>query len=269
MKVLRDIAYGPHGPRNMLDVYLPEGGTATRPLVVCIHGGGWRGGDKAAFGWIAERLAARGFVAASITYRFWPDWPCPAAIDDTQRAIRWLRKRAAEYGFDPERVGALGGSAGSHLAAYAAVAPLRDDSDAELRGVSSGLQCVVDCYGPVDFVAMMDTASAPLVGGFMGQPLTPETAAEYRAASPFFLVKSVPPPFLIVHGTEDIGVQPGQVPLTISERFREVLRRAGGDATLVPLQGAGHGFSGRPDSPYAQAMWEAAVPFLEKHLLKQ
>lgn len=269
MEILRDIPYGPHGERNMLDLYLPEKAPGPRPLVVCIHGGGWTGGDKSAFGWIGERLAARGIAAASIHYRFWPQWPCPAAMDDAQRAVRWLRKNAATYGLDASRVGAIGGSAGAHLATYLALAPLRDDSDPELAGFSSHVGCVVDCYGPVDFMAMMSTASAPIVEGFMGAPLTPETEPAYRAASPMFFVRPVPPPFLIVHGTADVGTQMGQVPLTISERFCEALRRAGGGATLVPLEGGPHGFSGNPESPYAQAMWEVALPFLERHLMTE
>lgn len=268
MNVLKDLSYGPHGERNRLDLYLPDSVGRQRPLVVCIHGGGWSGGSKDAYAWMGERLTGLDLAAASITYRFWPQWRCPAAIEDVHRAVRWLRKNAVHYGLDAEHVGAIGGSAGAHLASCLPLMPPPPDPDLplDLAGVPSRVSCVVDCYGPVDFVAMMTSASAPIIEGFMGASLSPETEAAYRAASPFYFVKPTPPPFLIAHGTEDVGILKGQVPLTISERFAEKLRAAGGEVTLLPLEGAEHGFSGQPDSPHTQAMWAAAVPFFRKHL---
>ena len=73
------------------------------------------GGDKRVYAWLADGLARRGYAAASVTYRFAPAARAPAQMDDVQRAVRWLRKNAQEYGVDPERVGAIGGSAGGHL----------------------------------------------------------------------------------------------------------------------------------------------------------
>jgi acetyl esterase/lipase len=90
VKVIKDVSYGPHG-RNVMDVYLPEGNAGEgRALIVCIHGGGWAGGDKRVYAWMGEAFARRGFVAASITYRFAPGATAPAQIDDVQRAVRWL-----------------------------------------------------------------------------------------------------------------------------------------------------------------------------------
>ena len=74
MKVLEDVSYGPHGERNRLDLYLPDRVGEARPVVVCIHGGGWAGGDKDSYAWLAERFAGIGMAAASITYRFWPEF---------------------------------------------------------------------------------------------------------------------------------------------------------------------------------------------------
>jgi acetyl esterase/lipase len=266
MRTRKGVPYGPHGERNSLDLYLPDDATAPRPLVVLIHGGGWIGGSPDAYAWMGEPLVRSGFVAASITYRFWPDWPCPAALDDVSRAVRWLRRNAAPYGIDPTRVGALGGSAGAHLASYLGVARERAEPDPELAAYSARVQCVVDCYGPVDLVAMMDCASASLVGGFLGKPLTPETEADYRAASPLFQIAGPPPPFLIVHGEADIGEHEGQVPIGQSIAFHAALQAAGGDSTLLRLPNAPHGFSGDPGNEYTQAMWAAALPFLCKHL---
>jgi acetyl esterase/lipase len=271
VRVVRDVSYGPH-ERNVMDLYLPDAAkTGPRPLVVCIHGGGWAGGDKRVYAWLGEALTKRGYAAASVTYRFAPADHAPAQMDDVQRAVRWLRKRAAQYEIDGERVGAIGGSAGGHLAAYLALADTRDNADAELAAFSSRVQCAVDCYGPVDLVAMMGSASGPIVQQFIGKPLEGNEDA-YRAASPHFLVKDgppAPPPFLIVHGTRDVGTQRGQVPIEQSIAFAERLKRAGGDATLLKLDGAGHGFTGDGNGKYAQQAFAAAAAFFDKHLLKK
>ena len=263
--MIQNLSYGPHGERNLLDLFLPEAAKGPVPLVLCIHGGGWRGGSKEVFHWMGEDLARRGFAAASLTYRFWPDWLYPAAVDDVQRAVRWLRRHAREYGVDPKRFGAIGGSAGGHLSSYLALAETRANDEPELAGYSSKVSCVVDCYGPVDLPSMMASASAPIILGFMAKPLE-EAEEQYREASPFHLVSRNPPPFLIVHGTADIGVVQGQVPVDQSVRFAERLRQAGGQVTLLLLEGAPHGFSGNPASEHTIRMWAAAVPFFEEHL---
>jgi acetyl esterase/lipase len=263
VRIVTDVSYGPDA-RNVMDLYLPEA-PAPRPLVVCIHGGGWAGGDKRGYAWLAEALARKGYAAASVTYRFAPAHRAPTQMDDVQRAVRWLRKNAERYSIDPKRVGAIGGSAGGHLAAYLALADTRDNGDQDLAAYSSRVSCAVDCYGPVDLEAMMSSASAPIVQGFIGKPLEGNESA-YRDASPHFLVKDRPPPFLIVHGALDVGDRRGQVPMEQSVRFHEKLRRAGGDATLLRLDGAGHGFTGNGASRYARETLDAAVAFFDKHL---
>lgn len=269
VRVERAVAYGPHA-RHVMDLYLPEAGPGAppRPLVVCIHGGGWAGGDKRVYAWLGEALAQRGYAAASVTYRFAPAFRAPAQMDDVQRAVRWLRRHADRYGIDPERVGAIGGSAGGHLASYLALADTRDNSDPELAAYSSRVACAVDCYGPVDLVAMMASASAPIVEGFVGKPLEGNEQA-YRSASPHFLVKENPPPFLIIHGTEDVGTRRGQVPMEQSVAFHERLRQAGGDATLLKLDGAGHGFTGSGNNKYAREALAAAAKFFDRHLVNK
>ena len=267
VRIVSDVSYGPDA-RNVMDLYLPESGPTPRPLIVCIHGGGWAGGDKRVYGWLADALARRGYAAASVTYRFAPASRAPAQMDDVQRAVRFLRRNAEKYGVDPERFGAIGGSAGGHLASYLALADTRDNTDADLAAYSSRVQCAVDCYGPVDLEAMMKSASAPIVQGFIGKPLEGNEEA-YRNASPHFLVKENPPPFLIIHGALDVGTARGQVPMAQSEKFHEKLARAGGDATLLTLDGAGHGFTGNGNNPHARAALAAAARFFDKHLTKK
>ena len=106
-----------------------------RPGVLMVHGGGWIGGDKAQYQKFGEKLAEKGYVAFSINYRLLPYFPHPAQIDDTQRAMRWIRAHAADYHLDPKRIGALGDSAGGHLVSLLGTTDTRDNSDPELAKV--------------------------------------------------------------------------------------------------------------------------------------
>jgi acetyl esterase/lipase len=274
VKVLKDVSYGPH-VRNVMDIYLPQGGVAgaaagPRPVIVCIHGGGWAGGSKDVYAWLGDALARRGYVAVSVTYRFAPQDPYPAQVDDVQRAVRWLRHHAKDYGIDPARVGAIGGSAGGHLASLLGLTETREAGEDELSKYSSRVQCVVDCYGPVDLVAMMRSASAPIVKGFVGKPLEGNEELYRRVSATSYVTKDPPPPpFLIAHGTKDVGTSRGQVPIEQSVDFAEQLKKAGGEATLLKLEGAGHGFTGGGRNKYAQQTLEAAVEFFDKHLGKK
>ena len=260
MTVLVDVPYGPHGERNWMDVYLPEG-AGRRPLVVGIHGGGWTGGNLESYTLRSKTLARRGFVAATVTYRFWPDAPCPAAIDDVMRAIRYLRAGAKDLGIDAERVGVYGGSAGGHLAACLGLMDARASEDPALARYGTSVRCVVDEFGPVDLVAMMSCASAPLVEGFLGVPLA-GNEDQYGRASPLRHVRPGAPPFLIQHGSLDDGSFPGSVPRAQSESLHRALQAVGTESTLMIFEGAGHGFGGDD----AERAWTASTDFFLRHL---
>ncbi len=151
-RVRRDLAYGPHPERNVLDLYLPEKTmTGPWPVVVWIHSGGWYTGGKGGGG-AARALVARGYAVAAINYRFSQDAIFPAQIEDCQRAIRWLRAHAGEYGLDPTRFGAWGGSAGGHLAALLGTAPEAFPAPAEdpHRHLSAHVSAVCAHNPPTD-----------------------------------------------------------------------------------------------------------------------
>ncbi|HEU0080385.1 MAG TPA: alpha/beta hydrolase, partial [Longimicrobiaceae bacterium] len=120
-----DPTIGIHGT---LDFYEPEsdGGRASRPAVLAIHGGAWRGGDKAWGEQFAKELCPFGYVVFSINYRLSgrPGGTWPAQIEDVQKALRYIRANASRFGIDPDRIASLGMSAGGHLATMVA---LRDD----------------------------------------------------------------------------------------------------------------------------------------------
>lgn len=255
-----NVPYGPAGVRNLLDFYVPLDAQPL-PVVVCIHGGGFRGGNKDGWASRALYLAKLGYACVVINYRLAPENPHPAAVEDTQLAIRWVRAHSRELGIDPKRIGAIGNSAGGHLAAFAGLDESKGRDSGAYGEHSSLVQCVVDLFGPVDFPAMMSSASAPILEEYMAAPFADAREA-YAAASPINYVRADAPPMLIIHGTEDDGSFMGSVPISVSRAFHMALLDAGAESTLVEIEGAGHGFGGE----HLERMWDAVLPFFEKHL---
>ena len=275
VSVEKDVVYGQVGEHKLLlDVYRTGAVTADQPLkpaLIAVHGGGWRGGSKNDFAPLCRQAAGYGYVAFSVNYRLVKPNAnkFPAQIDDVQRAVRWVRANAGKYGVDPNRIGALGASAGGHLVALLGTTDTRDNSDPELALYSSRVNAVVDLFGPSDLTAealknqwptegMMQVA-LNLVRDFIGK--TPEEAPElYRQASPVAFVDKKTVPFLIFHGTAD-----PLVPLDQSQRLHKRLQEAGIESQLVTFEGEGHGFT-KPENQ--QRMIEATRLFLDKHLGK-
>ena len=239
VKVYRDVHYGPHEERNLLDVYVPAGSVEPLPLVIWIHGGGWQNGSKATGG-PAISLLSQGFAVASINYRLSGDDVFPAQIEDCKAAIRFLRARAEDYNVDPRRFGVWGSSAGGHLVALLGTSgDVKDLEGAvgDFDEVTSRVQAVCDWFGPTDLLQMggrHDDAESPeskLIGG----PIQ-ERKAEAARANPIAYVSPDDPPFLIMHGSSDPAV-----PFHQSELLEAALKKVGVESTLVKLVGAGHG----------------------------
>lgn len=265
----KDVVYGEAGGEQLkLDVYrkAADGGQPL-PGIIAIHGGGWSGGDKREFADACRGLADNGFVAFSVNYRLVKadanKWP--AQIDDVQRAVRWIRANATKYGVDPNRIAALGASAGGHLAALLGTMDTRDNTDPTLATYSSRVQCVIDFFGPTDFtVAANDKNVSPLavalVRNFLGK--TPEEAPEvYREASPITHVDKKTVPMLIFHGTLD-----PLVPLDQSQRFYDRLKKEGVEVQFFKLEGEGHNLPQKPEN--IQTVLSSAFLFLTMYLNK-
>ncbi len=110
-----DVVFAKRGDQELkLDIALPDDGQS-RPAVLCIHGGGWRSGNRQAYRREIQRLAGDGYVAATTDYRLTGVAAWPAQIDDVQAALKWLVDHADDYGIDRERIGVMGASAGGHL----------------------------------------------------------------------------------------------------------------------------------------------------------
>jgi len=223
-----------NGSALHLDVYEPAGrGNRTRPAVVLIHGGGWVSLDKRTMRGMGQLLARARFVAYSVDYRLLQGdqnrWP--AQLDDVQRAVRWVRAHAGQYGVNPERIGAFGHSAGAQLAALLGMEDTRDNSDPALASYSSKVQAVVDVSGPTDFIRDHESEVGFLTD-FFGAPYSvhPEV---WREASPVFHAAKDDAPFLIVHGTEDQAV-----PMSQAQELFEKLQAAGVPASFVKVNDA-------------------------------
>ena len=235
---LRDVTYTEHPRRLVLDLYTPAGDPPF-PVIVWVHGGGWRAGDEdLPPDHPVLRQVARGYAVASVEYRLSHEAVFPAQIEDCKAAVRWLRGNATTYGLDPTRVAAWGSSAGGHLVALLGtsgdVASLENAAQGH-PAQSSRVQAVVDWYGPSDFTQATigggDDAGAGLLG--CSAATCPDQAA---LASPVTHVDPTDPPFFIQHGTADRTVSVRQ-----SERLHQVLSAAGVPVTLVILPGVGHG----------------------------
>jgi len=259
VQVIRDIEYGVGDGSRHLDAYLPREPTP-HPAVVCIHGGGWRGGDKGGYRRTAMWYATHGVAAFAINYRLSGVAPYPAAVDDCLAAIRFLRGHADEYNIDIYRMGVEGGSAGGHLVLMVALMePGSDELDSAGQPLDNWVRCVYAKNGPTDLTqAKMNSESAlvQFMGGTYAQ--MPEA---YRAASPISYVSADDPPVLMIHGTED-----RTVPYSQSVALKESLEEAGVAVELITIEGAGHGLrGGNPEELHAAR--ERAHQFMLEHLL--
>jgi acetyl esterase/lipase len=230
---LPDVVYtAGDGPPLKLDLFRSRDARAgePRPLVVWLHGGGWMSGDKQRGVERLFPLIRNGFHGASIDYRLSTEALFPAQIHDCKCAVRFLRRHAAEYGFDPARIGVWGASAGGHLASLLAVTAGQGSLEGD-RGwpeTSSEIQAACSWYGPTDLNLMAQfprgvtpnspplTADSPegrLVGGAVA-----DRQELVAMADPLRYVHPGAPPLLLMHGSRD-----NYVPLACSERFHAAL----------------------------------------------
>lgn len=247
--VTRDLEYCRTGSRILRAHSLdPDtgAGSAPRPAIVWVHGGGWISGTKDQGIERLSTLATRGWYGLTIEYRLSGEAIFPAQIEDVKCAVRYLRAHAAEFNLDPDRIAMWGSSAGGHLVALAGVSSGSTELEGvgSWLGVSSRVNAVVDWYGPTDLTTMQSqglpcsgdhsSASSP-EGRLVGCAIEscPDRA---RAASPMTYVTSDDPPMLIQHGTNDCTVPPLQ-----SVTFASALSALQVPATLELLEGAGHG----------------------------
>lgn len=264
-----DLPYaGTDNPRQKLDIYLPRERAAGKPLpvIVFVHGGGWRAGDKSRGALnIVDLVASGDYAGVSVGYRLTDEAIWPAQIHDCKAAIRWLKAHAAEWGLDPARIGVWGSSAGGHLVSLlgtSADVPELEGSLGAHPEQNSRVACVVNYFGPENFLTLVrqpstidrsqgrDYPEALLLGG----PVAEREAAA-RQASPVTHVSADDAPFLTVHGTRD-----PVVPYAQAGEIHAALQKAGVPSLLQAMSGAGHGGFRSPE------LDRRVRQFLDRHL---
>lgn len=250
-----DIEYArPGGVPLTLDSYVPEG-KGPFPAVIVVHGGGWRNGTKRSYDKpLLPVLTEAGFAWFTINYRLSPQNKYPAAVEDVEAAVRWVRAHAREFKVDVKRMALMGESAGGHLVAMVGTRPTRE----------TRVAAVVDFYGPHDLVKRESDRGA--VGenlrDFLGiEKLDEAGLAKLREASPATYVKKGLPPFLFIHGTKDAAVPYEQSPLMC-----EKLKAAGNRCEVFTVEGAPHGIGGWEKVEAWQAYKKKMVEWLRATL---
>lgn len=260
-----DVTFAKYGTRTLqLDIFRPKKATQKLPAIVCIHGGGWGKGAKIHHRKVAQAFAAKGYVTASIDYRLSGEAKFPAHIHDCKAAVRFLRANAAKYGIDANQIGAIGHSAGGHLAALlatsAGVAEL--DGDGGNAEFSSAIQAVVSMGAQTNFMSERNrkkSANAAIWQQFLGgsQDEVPDT---YRLASPLtHLDKNDPPAWFITGEKDDPSTH-----ATAIRRKMDDLDIANG---LTIIKDAPHPFTVK--QVWFDQMMAAAVPFFNRTLKNQ
>jgi len=274
-----NVVFGNHsGLALLMDVYKPA--NANGFGIVVIPGSGWHtelGYDARLLKESKEflthiaKLNGAGYTAFVITHRAAPRFKYPAAVEDAQRAVRFVRRHASRYGIDKERIGALGASSGGHLVSMLGTLDGRgepEDPDAVQRE-SAKVQCVVALYPVTDPSKVNTPFGSVTVTAFMGMRAPRANASKampdsklYWDAAPVNHVTSDDPPFLLIHGDAD-----RTVPFNQSELMEAALKKAGVAVKLVRVPGGDHGptFPGTTE----KADWPAmALEWFDANLRK-
>jgi acetyl esterase/lipase len=234
----RDVEYGSAGNETLsLDLSIPRGAAGRLPAIVVIHGGAWRAGSRSEFDELTWQLAQSGFVAATVGYRFCPEHRFPAQVQDVKCAVRFLRAHAEEFHIDPERLGAVGFSAGAHLALMLGAMDPQDglDDSGGSPGFVSKVQAVVSYFGPTDLELPSTDTTRPLLVDLIGGTLD-ERRDDYRHASPIHYLDGGDAPMLLFQGTADPLVPPQH-----ATHMADAMQQAGVLGRVELIVGGGHG----------------------------
>jgi len=239
---VQEIVYTKAGSSELkLDLMSPAEGAGPFPAVLVIHGGAWRAGNKSDVRPIMPDFVRHGYVAISPQYRFCPKETFPAQVHDVKAAVRWIKANAKKYRIDPDRIGAIGFSAGGHLALMLGVTSPSDGLEGESSpaGADSRVKAVVNYFGPTDLAAKdLPEVSKPLVKDFLGGPADAKPDAALKA-SPLTYVSKDDAPVLTFQGTND-----PLVPYNQAIKLAQAMSTAGVPGRVELMVGASHGWGG-------------------------
>lgn len=240
-----DVAYGNADPAQRLDVYMAETDQPT-PVMVFIHGGGWRSKSKSRVpDWLLNGVREKWLSVVSVEYRFTRVATHPAQVNDCQRAIQFVRRNAADWNIDPQRIGVTGGSAGAHLSLWVALHDDAADADSDdpVERCSSRVACAVSFAGVTDWSLLGEIehkhpAYRELLGYTAGTPVDEMDADAMRDASPISFVSQDDPPVMQLHGDND-----DIAPVEHARNLHKRLTSIGVETELIIIKGADHGVS--------------------------
>lgn len=225
-----------NGKSLQLDIYRPKNLNEPVPLLVFIHGGSWKSGERSDYLVYLLNYAKKGYITATLSYRLLKDGPYPACIEDITDAVTWLMGNGETYGYDPSRMALIGGSAGAHLALLAAYGWMKNEPGSDslnLQIPGRRIKAVVDIYGPVDLTTVY-ARNHPLVTSFLNKTWN-EDPDTFLEASPIHYIDKNDPPTLIFHGTSD-----RLVPVSQSDMLKEMLDSLGVPCSYYRLPGWPH-----------------------------
>lgn len=263
--IRRDIAYDDDHASQLVDFY-PAKTDKPAPVMIFIHGGGWRGGSKKHVPRFLVNANAEGWLAVvSVEYRFTNVAPHPAQVDDCARAIQFVRQNAKKWNLDPGRIGVTGGSAGGHLSAYIALQDdeAKPDSKDPVERQSSRVSFAIPFAGPMDWgllstIKHAHPAYRQLLGYEPGTPADKMSAELKKDVSPLQFVSADDPPILIIHGDAD-----KIVPIEHAKVLDAALGAAKVSKELYVVKGGKHSIAG---ASHPGAV-KRATAFMRKHLL--
>lgn len=240
-----NITYRSHGDQAMqLDFYRPvTAAEGPHPAVIVIHGGGWTSGQRQDMTTMATALSKAGFAVANVSYRLAPKDKWPAMLEDVQSATRYMRGNAEKYDVDPAKFGSAGASAGGHLALLLGLRDTIEKDTAFYPDQPSRTQAVFNLFGPTDLANDFNRTLASFMSlQIIGKPIA-DAGDIIKDFSPVNHVrKGNTVPTYTVHGMAD-----ALVPYRQAERLDEAMKAAGGDHTLVLIEGMGHEVPDRPE----------------------
>ena len=241
-RVVSDLEYAVvDGQSLKLDLHLPE--AKNTPVIVWVHGGAWRAGSKSDMP--LGLLVAQGFAVASVDYRLSTVAPFPGMIHDIKAAIRYVRGKAGEYGYDADKLGVAGSSAGGHLAALVGVTnghKQLEGSEGSCLNQSSDVRFTISLFGASNLMTILSQSKpqglkmrVPALQLLLdGQPDEKPDLA--KLASPVQHLDPKDPPLLLIHGDADPQMPPEQ-----SQELAEACNKVGIKVRLEMLPGAVHG----------------------------
>ena len=257
-----DMTFANYEGRTLkLDLYKPREKLEKLPAIVCIHGGGWAKGSRKNYTKVAQALAAHGYVAVTISYRLSGEAVFPAAIMDCKAAVRFLPAHAQTLGINPDKIGAIGSSAGGHLAALLATSYGAEELEGSggYAAFSSQIQAVVPMGAQTDFLSARNrqvSGERLIWKQFMGGSQDEKPDA-YQLASPIEHLNLGDPPCFLISGEKDDESTRGA-------KFRKRMNQLGISSELEIIEGAPHGFL-KEQAWFKHAM-EAAVAHFNRVL---